>query len=457
MRKLGRSLLVAALVGSLALTGTLPSQAASTCEPISKQLGNSRLGMLYAHAIDVTTGKVLVNVRSNQQTPSASVMKTIVAAAAIKYLVKVREIKQLTPYVATTTVLFDPAQPDTLILKGGGDHTLTRVPKGSYTTYYTGATSTQPAQHPAKLRNIAADVIAALPVGTKITKIVLDDTFFVGPSMNPNWPSDARTSGNAAPITGLMVDAARKNPDLTTKAYSGFRHADPTRQAGFYFRKWLGAKASGATLVKGTAPSTATVIATANSQPITNWITHAMKVSDNTETEIIARHAALEIGLPNDYRSVQKLGNRLFSSLKIDYSKLVMKDASGLAPNNRVTPLLLTSLLKATTEPNSHIATLPSFMNTSNDGGSLQGRFRAYKSKTKKWELVIPKGSIRAKTGFIPGLYSLAGIVTTPEQHTIVFAIFAKQDTAKKKTVGTGTKNAIDNVVEKLYLCGARL
>ena len=140
-----------------------------------------------------------------------------------------------------------------------------------------------------------------------------------------------------------------------------------------------------------------------------------------------------------------------------------MKDASGLAPNNRVTAKLLVALLKSAADPNSDIASLPSYMATSGDGGTLGGRFIAYNKTTKRNELVIPRGSIRAKTGYISGLYGLAGLITTPvanvgdTPHTIAFAIFARNDPAKGRTVGWGTKDAIDAVVEKLYLCGPTL
>jgi D-alanyl-D-alanine carboxypeptidase/D-alanyl-D-alanine-endopeptidase (penicillin-binding protein 4) len=227
-------------------------------------------------------------------------------------------------------------------------------------------------------------------------------------------------------------------------------------QAGKFFQKWLGAQASGAKLVKGVTPATAVEVFSADSQPITNWIRHALKISDNTETEVIARHTELALRLPNHYSSVQRMGRRLFSSLGADYKKLIMKDASGLAQENRVTPLLLAQLMKAAADPTSDIGSLPSFMATSGDGGTLGGRFVAYNKTTKRYELVIPNGSIRAKTGYIGGLYSLAGIITTPENHTIVFAIFARQDAARKLYVGAGTKEAIDGIVEKLYLCGSK-
>jgi D-alanyl-D-alanine carboxypeptidase/D-alanyl-D-alanine-endopeptidase (penicillin-binding protein 4) len=469
MKKLGKALIVSGLIGSMVLVGGVPAQADSTCTPITKELKSAKLGKLYAYAVDLTTNKVLVNVRSNEQTPSASVMKTITNAAAIKFIVKPREVAAQTPYVATTSVLTNPIEPGTLIMKGGGDVTLSRVKPGAYTTYFL------PNQHPAKLRELAAAAIAALPAGVVINKVILDDTFFKGPSWNKNHATYTRLTGDMSPITGLMVDAGRVNPDLTDKKYNGRRVTDPTVQAGVSFSDWLKTAddaaalaandstvkkvATNLTVVRGTTPAGALPLVSADSQPINNWIRHALKVSDNTETEVIARHTELALGLKNDYTSVQQMGNRLFKSLGINSKKLIMKDASGLAPNNRVTAQLLVALMRSAADPTSDIAALPTFMATSGEGGTLGGRFVEYNKVTKHNELVIPNGSIRAKTGFIAGLYGLAGLITTPgvTPHTVAFAIFARSDRAHRKYVGAGTKHAIDAVVEKLYLCGPSL
>ena len=450
MKKFSRLIIAASAAIGLVLVSATPSQAAQ-CTPIKKELSAAKLGKLYAYAVDITTGKVLVNVRSKEQTPSASVMKTITAAAAIKFIVKPRQVAAALPYRATTAVLTIPEEPGTLVLRGGGDHTLTRVGAPSYTTYYL------PGAHPAKLRILASEALAALPAGTVINKIVLDDTVFKGPTWNPNWYPYSRTNGDISPITGLMVDAGRVNPDLTDKAYSGVRVSDPTAQVGKYFKSWLGESAKNAKLVRGITPATATVLVTKDSQPIDNWLRHALRISDNTETEVIARHTILALRLPNNQSSVQRMGRRLFSSIGVDYKKLVMKDASGLAPTNQATPQLLVSLMSEAAKPDSDIAMLLELMATSGDGGTLGGRFLDYNKTTKKYDLVIPNGSIRAKTGYIGSVYSLAGLVTTADGHQIAFAIFARTDKASGRYVGVGTKTAIDDVVEKLYLCGSTL
>lgn len=468
MRNFRRGLIATVAALGLVLATGIPTQA-TDCTPITKQLSSKKLGKLYAYAVDLNTNKVLINVRSNEQTPSASVMKTITAAAALKFIVKPREAQALDPYRATTSVLTLPTQPSTIILRGGGDPTLSRVEAGSYTTYYL------PGQHPAKLRELAASTLRSIPEGTTINKLILDSSFFKGTAWNPNWYTYSRTVGDMTPITGLMVDAGRVNPDLTDRKYSGRRVLDPALQAGKSFLSWLVSidqdaaadaliagepyvsKVSPTTVItKASTPSTAVELTSRQSQPITNWIRHAMKVSDNTETEMIGRHTARELGLPNKYTSIQVVGTRLFQSIGVNPSKLVMKDGSGLAHTNRVTPRLLVGLFKDAAQPESDLAALPEMMATSGEG-TLSGRFMEYDKTTKKNVLVIPRGSIRAKTGYIGGLYSLSGIVTTEDGHEIAFAIFARSDRANRKYVGAGTKGAIDNVVEKLYRCGSSL
>jgi D-alanyl-D-alanine carboxypeptidase/D-alanyl-D-alanine-endopeptidase (penicillin-binding protein 4) len=468
MRNFLKGLIATLAALGLVLATGIPTQAAD-CTPITKQLASKKLGKLYAYAVNLNTDKVLVNVRSNSQTPSASVMKTITAAAALKFIVKPREAAALEPYRATTSVLTMPSEPSTIILRGGGDPTLSRVEAGSYTTYYL------PGQHPVKLRELAARTLRSIPEGTTINKLILDSTFFKGPVWNPNWFTYTRNAGYMTPITGLMVDAGRVNPDLTDRKYSGRRVLDPATQAGRSFKSWLvsidqkaaaDALALGAVYVskvdpnmvitKAVTPNSALELVSGQSQPITNWIRHFMKISDNTETEMVARHTAMALGLPNKYTSVQTVGTRLFQSIGVNSSKLVMKDGSGLAHTNRVTPRLLVGLLENAAEPDSDLAALTGMMATSGEG-TLSGRFMAYNKTTKRNVLVIPRGSVRAKTGYIGGLYSLSGIVTTQDNQQIAFAIFARSDRASRKYVGAGTKSAIDNIVEKLYLCGSTL
>ena len=183
---------------------------------------SKNLAYFYGYAMNVITGEVYLNVRGDQQTPSASVMKVVTAAAAITTLP--------TDYSANTTVLSVAGEPGTIVLRGGGDHTLSRLTPPSYTTY----------KKPAKLKELADAVIASLPTGTTITKIILDASFFDQPAWNTAWKLSDRTNGYMSLITGLQVDSDRANPDLTDVKYSGTRSTNPVVAAGKYFRTEIG-------------------------------------------------------------------------------------------------------------------------------------------------------------------------------------------------------------------------
>lgn len=121
-----RSIAIAA-----ALSMTLVFQAPSFANPedetqvlcrANKAMKQEALGKFHAYVIDVDTGEVLVDLNGTELTPSASVIKTLTAVAALRQLPQ--------EYRATTSVLTTAAEPGTLVLQGGGDYTLSRLGPG---------------------------------------------------------------------------------------------------------------------------------------------------------------------------------------------------------------------------------------------------------------------------------------------------------------------------------------
>ena len=137
-----------------------------TTEPVActanKAMSQKTLGKFHAYVINVDTGEVLVDVRGTELTPSASVIKTLTAVAALQ--------KLPAEYRATTQVLASPADPTTLVLKGGGDFTLSRLGPGESSVY----------SKPPRIRQLARTALTQLPADTPINTIVLDDSFFTG-------------------------------------------------------------------------------------------------------------------------------------------------------------------------------------------------------------------------------------------------------------------------------------
>ncbi len=397
-----------------------------TCS-IRAAMNSKDLAYFYGYVMNATTGQVYGDVRGDQQTPSASVMKTMTAAAAIQVLSP--------SYQATTRVYAVPSEPGTVVIRGGGDHTLSRLDPPSYTTY----------KYPPKISKLAAQVLANWPVGQPITKIILDGSYFDQPAWNKAWTTWYRTSGNISLITGLMVDSDRANPDLTDVHYDGTRSTDPVMRAGTYFKKALGAAASAATLVEAATPGDAVEIGNVKSQPMSVWLDHALKYSDNTETEVIAKHAERMSGMVTDFKGVQPMVQRALRALGISPKGLVMNDASGLAQSDRVTAKLVATVMAEASHPSSPISSLIGYLPVSGVSGTLSGRYNGYSA--------LARGAVHAKSGYIPGVFSLAGLVYAKDGTVIAFAGFARQFGGKK--LWAAAKPALDALTTRLFLCGA--
>ena len=387
------------------------------------------LGQLYAYAIDAQTGRVLLDIRGGEQTPSASVLKVVTAATAMNYLP--------VDYTAKTSVYALPNEPGTLILVGGGDHTLSAMTGASFTTY----------PKPARLETLASKVLQAWSSDVEVNKIVLVDDFFSGPNYTTAWKASDRTNGYVSLITSLQIDSDRANPDLSSTAYSGYRSTDPVMRAGKAFKAALGGLAPSAKLVTGKLPVGAKLVAQVSSQPITTWLEHALTYSDNTETEFIARHAVKAAGLPASFASIQRAATSALKAQGIDPTGLVMKDGSGLAQGNRVTAKLIAQIMAVVATSGSSLAPMLDYLAVAGESGTLAGRFNG-KSATAS-------GKIFAKSGYIPGLYSLAGVVYSKDGGRIAFAAFARSGSGK--VVNYSARPALDALAARMYTCGVSL
>ena len=420
-----------ALIVATSLVLASPAQAVGNRCSAKVQTSNPALGKFYGVVQDTTTGKILLDIRGSQPTQSASVLKLLTASAA---LFSVPE-----DYRASTRVFRSTSDPTTLILVGGGDHTLSAFNQPSYTTY----------KNPPKISALASIALKKIGASAKINKIVVDTSFFDETDFNKFWLPTDRTNGYVSVISPLMADADRANGDLTSTKYSAFRSTNPATRAGQYLRSALGSQASGAKVVDGLLPDDSVLLATVRSQPITEWIEHALHVSDNTETEIVARHVEKYLGLPTTFAAIQPMVKQMLSSLGIDQTGLVMKDASGLSQSDRVTARLVAAVLTESVKPESPIRFLSGFMAAPTSYGSLTARFDGPRA--------VARDSLVAKSGFIPGLSSLAGLVQARDYSTLAFAFFAKSDPKHGFNISYETKDAIDGLVAKAYLCGLNL
>ena len=398
----------------------------------NKAMSQKTLGKFHAYVINVDTGDVLVDVLGKELTPSASVIKTLTAVAALQ--------KLPLEYKAVTQVLATPSEPSTLVLKGGGDFTLSRLGPGESSVY----------SKPPRIRNLAKQALEKIPVDVPITKIILDDSFFSGEAWNPDWPAKYRTLGYVSNITAIQADGDRVQPNRLISSYSFRRGKDPVLTAGEALRASLGERAVNAELVVGKTPTDAYVISEVQSQDMRqSWLGHMLTHSDNTGAEFIARHAAKAAGLEGSIAGANKVIKQSLRELGLKPKPLVIRDASGLSNENKVHSKLLAELMVKVAKAENGLGVLTEWMPIAGETGTLRYRFQG--------KSAIARGNVIAKTGYIPGLYGLSGIVNASDGSRLAFAVFARADSENGLSVTYTAQGAIDRVVTRFYSCGASL
>ena len=398
----------------------------------NKAMSQKTLGKFHAYVINVDTGEVLVDVLGKELTPSASVIKTLTAVAALQ--------KLPLEYKAVTQVLATPSEPSTLVLKGGGDFTLSRLGPGESSVY----------SKPPRIRNLAKQALEKIPVDVPITKIILDDSFFSGEAWNPDWPAKYRTLGYVSNITAIQADGDRVQPNRLISSYSFRRGKDPVLTAGEALRASLGERAVNAELVVGKTPADAYVVSEAQSQDMRlSWLGHMLTHSDNTAAEFIARHAAKAAGLEGSIAGANKVIKQSLRELGLKPKPLVIRDASGLSNENKVHSKLLAELMVKVAKAENGLGVLTEWMPIAGETGTLRYRFQG--------KSAIARGNVIAKTGYIPGLYGLSGIVNASDGSRLAFAVFARADSENGLSVTYTAQGAIDRVVTRFYICGASL
>ncbi|HEU0257026.1 MAG TPA: D-alanyl-D-alanine carboxypeptidase, partial [Microbacteriaceae bacterium] len=321
------------------------------------------LGTLQAQVRDARTGTVLFDRDGDTPHAAASVMKIVTGAAALA---------ALGPDFRLTTTVVAGSTPGSVVLVGGGDSTLTRLPDG-IRSYYDGA---------AHLDDLASQAVEAMG-GTPITAVYVDTSLYGGPAWQPTWNAHTEriVDGSSDPVTALQVDGGRANP----QAQNSTRTSDPVTQAANAFITALDARGANvpqvadASTIEKTAPAApatsaptpapggheaskggdghdaghghgggpmpGTVLATVQSQPVSNLLGQALTDSDNTIMETLTRQVALKEGTGNTFAAENAAVLKALTKYGIATTGLHVADGSGLSVDNRVPPSYLTQLL----------------------------------------------------------------------------------------------------------------
>jgi serine-type D-Ala-D-Ala carboxypeptidase/endopeptidase (penicillin-binding protein 4) len=366
-------------------------------EPAAAQVAAALVGPLGAAALgpgvlaqvsDATTGQLLFAQAATSTAAPASTAKIATAAAVLAVHASTDRI--------TTTVVAGAAAGQ-VVLVGAGDPTLSGAAAGTATPY-AGA---------ARISDLAAQLKkAAVPV----TQIEVDGRLFTGPSTAPAWlPNDTPTD-YASSITAVMADGGRDTPAAP------IRSASPELAAGRELAADLGLAPG--QVIRGTAPAGVTALASVQSATYGDLVDQMLQQSDNVIAECLARQVAIAEHQPASFTGAAAAIRTAISGVGVDIGA-GMTDGSGLAPTDRLAPSVLVAVLQAA-------AARPALRPVIDDlpvaawDGTLAGRYATPPANAGA-------GLVRAKTGTLTSVSSLAGLVTTTNGRVLIFAFNASK------------------------------
>ena len=355
-----------------------------------------------------------------------------VPASSTKILTAAAALLVLDPETRLSTTVTAGPTPDSVVLVGGGDVTLSSLPAGRESVY-PGATH---------LDDLVAQVRAARG-GTPPRTVYVDTSRYTGPALAPGWDPVDISGGNLAPMVPTMLDGGRLDPT----ALDGARSATPAQDAATTLGQRLGARV---TVREGSAPAGAAVLGRVDSPPLTELVHTAMVNSDNLLAEALGREVALRQNAPASFAGAADSVRGVLAANGLDMAGVTTADTSGLSTQNRIPASVLAAVLTPAAAPEgtdprtAALRPLLDGLPVAAGSGTLVDRFTVGSPNADG------RGYVRAKTGTLTGTNALAGVVTDADGRLLVFAFMSNGPDP------IGARPRLDALATALRGCGCR-
>jgi len=324
----------------------------------------SQLGL---YVYDLTEGKPLYAVNAAQRMRPASCQKLVTAITALNFLKGDYQLR--TEFRITGRVKSHVLEGD-LCIVGGMDPLVT----------------------PEELLQVATGIKQNMGIDSIAGNIIYDLTMREETPLGWGWCWD----DNYGPLSALLVDGKDTFDQNWLQALSA---------AGIRLRYAIGQCAM--------ADKMARPIFTIQHN-IDDLLGPMMKNSNNIYAECLFYQIAASTGKKGAGRKqVAERMNELMKRIGLDFSSYQVADGSGLSLYNYTSAEMLVAMLGyawRTQSIREHL--LPSLPIAGIDG-----------TLEKRMQDTEAQGNVRAKTGTLTGIVSLAGYLTTPNGHTLAFAI----------------------------------
>jgi D-alanyl-D-alanine carboxypeptidase/D-alanyl-D-alanine-endopeptidase (penicillin-binding protein 4) len=380
---------------------------------------------------DAGTGQVLYSANAGTPVTPASTTKVVTAVAALA---------ALGPDARFTTTVRQVG--DTVVLVGGGDPTLAvnEYPSSDY-------------PRPATLAQLAAGTARALKArGNRSVRLGYDTALFSGPDMAQGWTDSLISTGNVTPIVALEADQGRLTPGGALEDSDDAVNFRPrtTDPAGLTVAAFAALLAKDGITVTGppaetAASASAPVLASVSSPPLAAMADQMLQESNNVIAENLARHVAIALGLPATFVGAAAAGLAELRRLGIT-TPISLVDGSGLSSQDAIAPetlIRVLSLAVGTPKLRGALTGLPvaGFSGTLSAGGSVFGGIGG-----------PARGVVRAKTGNLATVASLAGLVYDRSGDLLLFAIMAPRVPSADQLQQAA--DALDSAAAGLATCG---
>jgi len=383
-------------------------------------VANPDLGAFTGRVTDAMTGRELWARGAGMPMQPASTNKVLTAAAAL--LTLDRDARLTTTVVAPDQT----ASPGLVVLKGGGDPTLSAAPK-NVDTWYRGA---------ARISDLA-DQVRSSGVVPKLVQV--DASAYSGPTLARGWDPLDIDGGDIAPMEAVMLDGGRTQPVSVDSA----RSTTPALDAGRALAVALGLNPAAVT-VRPT-PVTGKDIASVQSPPLIERLRQMMSESDNVMAESTGREVAAAIGKPQSFDGGVAAVLGQLRKAGVDTDGATLMDSSGLSVDDRLTAETLDEVVNAAagnaTLDDHDLRPLVDLLPIAGGSGTLSNRFL----DTDAGRDAV--GLLRAKTGSLTGTNALAGFVTDDSGRVLTFSMISNN-------AGPTGRTAIDAVAAALRSCG---
>lgn len=377
---------------------------------------NRAIGRTFGvNVVDLVTGAAVWSRRAAAPLLPASNMKIITAVNALRLL---------GPDHVFHTTATAPA-PRTVVIKGGGDATLTAGDVrllASQAAINLGRQGLLPAVEPGQV--------------TPTIQVKVDNSLFAPATNGPGWSS------------GYIPEVVRGGYPL---AIDGRYLRNPAADAAKTFAQQL-TRLGYPARYSGEASATGPTVADHPSRPLSSQIHYMLQVSENNVAEDLARQVALARGMVPTWANISRAATATLAELGVPTAGLSLRDGSGVSRKDRLTASTLTTVLAAIADRDGHPELQSIYYGQGLPLAGYSGTLSASLGRFSTRPTSCARGLIRAKTGTLYDTIALSGLATGADGHLKAFSIMVN-NRPYRKFAALVTRRAVDRIASTVTGC----